>query len=154
MRKKMIQNAIRVSSEFFDLERKMMSNRCAESFSAYIRGLVLLDAAYLSPDLLVGHDLPGWITRDKRFEEYFLTRNDHAGEKGASKMRSVTSIGTPPKLVSPMVRHNLRTAAMQKNVLLIDVEVISRNEFAAALSDFGWEAGTTNSTPDALTAQE
>jgi hypothetical protein len=32
-----------------------------------------LDAAHYSPELLAGHDLPGWITRDKRFENYFLT---------------------------------------------------------------------------------
>ena len=81
MGKKIRQSAIRVSGELFDLGRKMMSNRSAENFSEYVRGLILLDAAHQSPNLLVGHDLPGWITRDKRFEKYFLTRDDNSTER-------------------------------------------------------------------------
>ena len=80
MGKKTRQNAIRVTSELFDLGRMMMASRGAENFSEYVRGLILLDAAHYSPDLLAGHDLPGWVTRDKRFERYFLTREDHAAE--------------------------------------------------------------------------
>jgi hypothetical protein len=74
MGKKTRQNAIRVSSELFELGRKMMSNRGAENFSDYVRGLILLDAAHHSPELLAGHDLPGWITRDERFERVFSGR--------------------------------------------------------------------------------
>ena len=80
MAKKTRQNAIRVSSELFELGRKMMSIRGAENFSEYIRGLMLLDSAYHSPDLSAGIDLPGWITRDKRFVKYFLIRDDNAKE--------------------------------------------------------------------------
>jgi hypothetical protein len=76
MAKKTRQNAIRVTSELFELGRKMMSIRGAENFSEYIRGLMLLDAANHSPDLPAGIDLPGWITRDKRFVKYFFTKDD------------------------------------------------------------------------------
>jgi len=78
MGKKTRQNAIRVSSELFELGRMMMSRRSAGNFSEYVRGLILLDAAHHSPELLAGHDLPGWITKDKRFEMYSLTRDDSA----------------------------------------------------------------------------
>jgi len=81
MGKKIRQSAIRVSGELFDLGRKMMSSRSAENFSEYVRGLILLDAAHHSPDLLVGHDLPGWLTRDKRFAKYFFAREDHVTER-------------------------------------------------------------------------
>lgn len=74
MGEKTRQNAIRVTSELFELGRMMMSSRGAENFSEYVRGLILLDAAHHSPELLAGHDLPGWITRDERFEAYFLAR--------------------------------------------------------------------------------
>lgn len=80
MEKKIRKNVIRVSGELFELGRKMMSSRCAQNFSEYVRGLILLDAAHQSPNLLVGHDLPGWITRDKRFEKYFLTKDDNSRE--------------------------------------------------------------------------
>jgi hypothetical protein len=80
MGKKTRQNAIRVTSELFELGRMMMSSRGAQNFSEYVRGLILLDAAQYSPELLAGHDLPGWITRDKRFERYFLTREGNAEE--------------------------------------------------------------------------
>jgi hypothetical protein len=80
MGKKTRQNAIRMSSELFELGRMMMSSRGAENFSEYVRGLILLDAARHSPDLPAGHDLPGWVTRDERFEAYFLPRDDNAGE--------------------------------------------------------------------------
>jgi hypothetical protein len=54
----------------------MMSRRGAETFSDYVRGLLLLDAADQSPELLLGHDFPAWVTRDRRFEEVFSrTRN-------------------------------------------------------------------------------
>ncbi len=88
MAKKTRQNAIRVTSELFELGRKMMTHRGAENFSEYIRGLILLDAVHRSPELLAGHDLPGWITRDKRFQEYFLTRNDKAGGDAPQLLRS------------------------------------------------------------------
>ncbi len=45
MAKKTRQDAIRVSSGLFELGRKMMSSRGAETFSEYVRGLILLDAA-------------------------------------------------------------------------------------------------------------
>ena len=69
MAKKTRQNVIRVSSELFDLGRKMMAKRGAENFSDYVRGLLLLDAADDSAELLFGHDLPGWVTGDRRFGE-------------------------------------------------------------------------------------
>ncbi len=81
MGKKTRQNAIRVTSELFELGRMMMSRRSAGNFSEYVRGLILLDAAHHSPELLAGHDLPVWITRDKRFELYFFTREDNAVEE-------------------------------------------------------------------------
>jgi hypothetical protein len=76
MAKKTCQNAIRVSSELFDLGRTMMSRRGAENFSDYVRGLLLLDAIHHSPDLVFGHDVPGWVTRDKRFEAAILRPRD------------------------------------------------------------------------------
>jgi len=69
MAKKTRQNAIRVSAELFELGRRMMSARGAENFSEYVRGLLLLDAVQYSRGLLYGHDLPGWVTQDKRFHE-------------------------------------------------------------------------------------
>jgi hypothetical protein len=81
MGKKIRQNVVRVSDELYDLGRKMMSSRSAAGFSEYVRGLILLDAAQQSPNLLVGHDLPGWVTRDKRFEKYVLTRDDNSRER-------------------------------------------------------------------------
>jgi hypothetical protein len=69
MEKKTKQNVVRVSNELFELGRKMAARRGAKNFSEYVRGLILLDAADASPDLVFGHDLPGWITRDKRFEQ-------------------------------------------------------------------------------------
>lgn len=69
MAKKTRQNAIRVSSELFELGRSMTLTRGAGNFSEYVRGLLLLDAIRHSPDLVFGHDVPGWVTRDKRFEE-------------------------------------------------------------------------------------
>lgn len=83
MGKKTRQNAIRVTSELFELGRKMMSIRGAESFSEYVRGLLLLDAANYRPEMPAGHDLPGWITRDKRFEKYFFPRRDDNAEENA-----------------------------------------------------------------------
>lgn len=80
MGKKTRQNAIRVTSDLFDLGRTMMSSRGAENFSDYVRGLILLDAAHQSAGLLAGHDLPAWITRDKRFERYVFTREEIAAE--------------------------------------------------------------------------
>jgi hypothetical protein len=80
MGKKTRQNTMRVASELFELGRMMMSSRGAENFSEDVRGLILLEAANYSPELQAGHDLPGWITRDKRFEKYFLTREDNTGE--------------------------------------------------------------------------
>jgi hypothetical protein len=74
MGKKTRQNAIRVTSELFELGRMMMSTRGADNFSEYVRGLILLDAAHCSPELVIGHDLPAWITRDKRFE---IANSDH-----------------------------------------------------------------------------
>lgn len=76
MAKKTRQDAIRVSSGLFELGRKMMSSRGAETFSEYVRGLILLDAANHPPKLLAGHDLPGWITRDERFEKCLVTKED------------------------------------------------------------------------------
>ena len=76
MAKKTKQNAIRLSTELFELGRKMMFRRGAETFSDYVRGLLLLDAADQSSELLLGHDFPAWVTRDRRFEEVFSrTRN-------------------------------------------------------------------------------
>ncbi|HMD97486.1 MAG TPA: hypothetical protein VKM93_09195 [Terriglobia bacterium] len=69
MEKKTKQNVVRVSNELFELGREMAARRGAKNFSEYVRGLILLDAADISPDLVFGHDLPGWTTRDKRFEE-------------------------------------------------------------------------------------
>jgi hypothetical protein len=87
MAKKTRQNAIRVTSELFELGRKMMSNRGAENVSEYVRGLILLDAAHYSPELLAGHDLPGWITKDKRF-----------GAKGASQVaENMVAVATAAK---------------------------------------------------------
>jgi hypothetical protein len=63
-----------MGSDLFDLARRLMSGRGAENFSEYLRGLILLDAAHDSPDLIIGHDLPGWITRDGRFATAF---SDH-----------------------------------------------------------------------------
>ena len=80
MGKKTRQNAIRVTCELFEQGRKMMSNRGAVNFSEYVRGLILLDATKYSPELLAGHAPLGWLTRDKRFERYFLTRNDNPGK--------------------------------------------------------------------------
>jgi len=68
MEKKTKQNVVRVSNELFELGRAMSTQRGAKNFSEYVRGLILLDAADASPDLVFGHDLPGWTTRDKRFE--------------------------------------------------------------------------------------
>ena len=72
MGKQTRQNAIWVTSELFELGRLMRSIRGAENFAEYVRGLILRDAAHHSPELLAGHDLPGWITRDKRFESVFF----------------------------------------------------------------------------------
>jgi hypothetical protein len=58
MAKKTKQNAIRLSSELFELGRKTMSRRGAETFSDYVRGLLLLDAADQSIELLFGHNFP------------------------------------------------------------------------------------------------
>jgi hypothetical protein len=69
MEKKTKQNVVRVSNELFELGREMAARRNAKNFSEYVRGLILLDAADHSPDLVFGHDLPGWTTRDKRFEQ-------------------------------------------------------------------------------------
>jgi hypothetical protein len=69
MAKKTRQNAIRVSSDLFELGRKMMCMRGAENFSEYVRGLLLLDAVNYSRDLPLGHDIPGWVTKDNRFQE-------------------------------------------------------------------------------------
>jgi len=69
MEKKTKQNVVRVSNELFQLGREMAARRGAKNFSEYVRGLILLDAADVSPDLVFGHDLPGWTTRDKRFEQ-------------------------------------------------------------------------------------
>ena len=69
MEKMTRQNVVRVSNELFELGRQMSARRGAKSFSEYVRGLILLDAADISPDLVFGHDLPGWTTRDKRFEQ-------------------------------------------------------------------------------------
>jgi len=69
MEKKTKQNVVRVSNELFDLGREMAVRRGAKNFSEYVRGLILLDATDVSPDLVFGHDLPGWTTRDKRFEQ-------------------------------------------------------------------------------------
>jgi hypothetical protein len=87
MAKKTRQNAIRVTSELFELGRKMMSNRGAENVSEHVRGLILLDAAHYSPELLAGHDLPRWITKDKRF-----------GAKGASQVaENMVAVATAAK---------------------------------------------------------
>jgi len=66
--KKTRQNVVRVSNELFELGKEMSLRRGAKNFSEYLRGLILLDAAEVSPNSLFGHDLPGWTTRDKRFE--------------------------------------------------------------------------------------
>jgi hypothetical protein len=77
---------VKVISELFELGRIMMSSRGAENFSEYVRGLILLDAAHYSPELLAGPGLPGWITTDERFEKYFLPGDDNAGEMTKGKV--------------------------------------------------------------------
>jgi hypothetical protein len=81
MAKKTKQNALRLSSELFELGRKMMSRRGAETFSDYVRGLLLLDAADQSLELLLGHDFPAWLTKDRRFEEVFSRTRDGNPER-------------------------------------------------------------------------
>lgn len=65
--KKTVQVAIRFSAEMLKMAGDMMSRRKAESFPDYVRGLILLDAADIDPDLAMGHDIPGWMTKDKRY---------------------------------------------------------------------------------------
>ncbi len=84
MEKKTKQNVVRVSNELFELGREMAARRGAKNFSEYVRGLILLDAADVSPDLVFGHDLPGWTTRDKRFEEA-ISRMRNGSVKPGSK---------------------------------------------------------------------
>jgi hypothetical protein len=87
MAKKTKQNAIRLSSELFELGRKTMSRRGAETFLDCVRGLPLLDAADQSLELLFAHDFPARVTRDRRFEEVFSpTRNaNHDGKNSTPR---------------------------------------------------------------------
>jgi hypothetical protein len=66
----------------FELGREMAVRRGAKNFSEYVQGLILLDAADVSPDLVFGHDLPGWTTRDKRFEAAISRMKNAAVESG------------------------------------------------------------------------
>jgi hypothetical protein len=87
MEKKTKQNVVRVSNELFELGREMAARRGAKNFSEYVRGLILLDAADVSRDLVFGHDLPGWITRDRRFEAA-ISRIKNGADESRRKVES------------------------------------------------------------------
>ncbi len=82
MSKKTSQSAVRFCSELLELAQRMAGARHAANFSEYVRGLVLLDAAYLYPTVLVGFEIPAWLTRDERFIRQFL-----AGTRGGQKTK-------------------------------------------------------------------
>lgn len=58
---------IKVEQQIFDLAHTVARVRRAKNLSDYVRGLVLLDAMELAPNLICAYGLPGWITLDRRF---------------------------------------------------------------------------------------
>lgn len=81
--KKEVQVAIRFSDSMLKLTNKMMSQRKAASFPDYLRGLILLDAGEEDGSLILGHDIPGWVTTDNRYWESMgsATKEERKGKK-------------------------------------------------------------------------
>lgn len=64
------QVAIRYSDDMLKLMKKLMAHRKAPSIPDYLRGLILLDASQHDGNLIAGHGIPGWLTRDERYLEH------------------------------------------------------------------------------------
>lgn len=65
--KKTVQVAIRYSDDMMALAKQLVGARKAASFPDYLRGLIYLDACEADPELVLGLDVPGWLSADKRY---------------------------------------------------------------------------------------
>ena len=66
------QRVTRFREDTIHLARRIMTVRKATTFSDYLRGLILLDACELDPDLAAGLGVPSWLTTDKRYRDSLL----------------------------------------------------------------------------------
>lgn len=78
--KKSVQVVMRFSEEMLKILQKMAAQRKAATVSDYVRGLVLIDAGREDVDRIIGHDVPAWVTTDRRYTESM---------KAASRSRKV-----------------------------------------------------------------